>query len=120
MPTTDVAHELAVKFPSAGRSPEFTRLYAELLEALPPDTLPGVERLVRLAEQAAEQAGYSEMWALVDNIAQHFPGFGPAIRAVARHLLEDVRRDDCGVRRDERQAAEWVACVGAVPIDPAA
>ena len=120
MTTTDVAHDLAVKFPSAGRSPEFVRLYAELFEALPPGMLPGVEQLVRLAEQAAEQSGYSEAWTLVDNIAQHFPGFGPAIRAVAHHLLEDVRRGDCGVRRDERQPSEWVACVGSVPIDPAA
>ena len=56
-----IAHDLAVKFPSAGESPEFTRLYAELLETLPPGSVPGVEQLVRLAEQAAEQTGYSEM-----------------------------------------------------------
>ena len=120
MRTTDVAHDLTVKFPSAGESPEFVRLYAALLEALPPSSMPGVEQLVRLAEQAAEQTGYSEMWTLVDNIAEHFPGFGPAIRAVAHHLLEDVRQGDCGVRRDERQPSEWVDCVGSVSIDPAA
>ena len=36
MSTTDVAHDLAVKFPTAGESPEFVRLYAELLETLAP------------------------------------------------------------------------------------
>ena len=115
-----IAHDLAVKFPAAGRSPEFVRLYAELRGALPPATLERLEELVRTAERQAEQAGYSEAWALVDNIAQHFPGFGPVIRAVARHLLEDVRRGDCGARWDERQPAEWVECVGLVPVDPTA
>ena len=114
----DIAHELAVKFPSAGQSPEFATLYTELRGTVPPATVERVERLIQMAELAAERAGYAEAWTLVDNIAEHFPGFGAAIRAVARHLLEDVRRDDCGVRRDERQPHTWVECRGAVPTGP--
>ena len=57
---------------------------------------------------------------MVDAIARHFPGFAPAIHAVARHLIEASRSSDCGIRQDERQPAAWIECVGAVPVDPPA
>ena len=49
--TDDIAHELAVKFPSAGESPEFARLYAEPRGTVPPATFEAVEELVRMAER---------------------------------------------------------------------
>ena len=120
MPTTDVAHDAEVTFPLGSRSPEFVELYAELRDTLDPDAWARVRKMVTLAEQKAGEVEYESVWQMVDAIARHFPAFGPAIRAVAQHLIEASRSSDCGVRRDERQAAEWVACVGSVPIDPAA
>lgn len=114
MPTAEQVHDAQVKFPEGSRWPEFIELYGQLREALEPATLARVEQLVQAAEHEAVSSGYEEAWALVDNVARYFPAFRPAIRAVARHLFEDVKRDDCGVRLDDRMPAEWVPCVGGV------
>ncbi|MCC6178059.1 MAG: hypothetical protein IT305_22380 [Chloroflexi bacterium] len=48
-----------------------------------------VRDLVRLEADAPILGLLDETDRLVDGLARHFPAFGPAIRAVARHLVYD-------------------------------
>ena len=120
MPTAEQMHDAEVTFPLGSRSPEFVELYAQLRDTLDPDAWARVRKMVTLTEQQAGEREYASVWEMVDAIARHFPGFAPAIRAVAQHLIEASCSSDCGVRWDERQPAEWLPCAGPVPIDPAA
>jgi hypothetical protein len=124
-PTTDrageqVAHEVRVKFTSAGTCPQFLELYPRLLEALSPEQWGLVSRAIVLAQQAESDKENDELWALVDGVARHFPGFGPAIRATARHIFEAGAPEDCGVLGDAlspdgRPGGAWVECLGPTP-----
>jgi hypothetical protein len=84
------------------------RLWLELT----PEQYGLVRELVRLESDAPVPGLDDETERVVEALARHFPGMGPAIRAVARHLIEsgliyeDGNPGDCCqeslLRRDER------------------
>ena len=115
-----IAHKARVTFPSAGKDPAFVALYAEAREARDARQWELVSRMIAQAERATADVEHDELWALVDGIARHFPAFGPAIHATARHLFDAASPRDCGVLGDElgsdgRPAREWVECLGPGP-----
>jgi hypothetical protein len=60
------------------------RLWLELT----PEQYGRVRELVRLEVDTPVPGLDDEAERLVEALARHFPGFGPAIRAVAQHLVE--------------------------------
>ena len=118
MPTTDVVHEAAVKFPIASKAPGFAGLYERLRGVLGPEPWAQLKELLRQAEQAAADLETEAIYSTADGIARHFPGLGPAIRAVAQHTLEASSRRDCGAQWDEAIPYEWVGCLGPVAAGP--
>ena len=61
------------------------RLWLELT----PEQYRLVRELIQLESDAPIHGLLDESERLVEGLASHFPGLGPAIRAVARHLIED-------------------------------
>ena len=61
------------------------RLWLELT----PEQYRLVRELIRLEVDAPVPGLDDEAERLVEALARHFPGFGPAIRSVARHLIDD-------------------------------
>jgi hypothetical protein len=55
---------------------------------------------------------------LVEGVARHFPGFAPAIRAVAQHLVESDTgtSDRCGLGPKPNVSYLW-DCSGPVPVN---
>lgn len=60
------------------------RLWLELT----PELYQLVRELIRLEVDAPVPGLDDEAERLIEGLACHFPGFGPAIRAVAQHLIE--------------------------------
>jgi hypothetical protein len=48
-----------------------------------------VRELIRLEADAPIEGLLDESDRLIEGLANHFPGMGPAIRAVARHIIDD-------------------------------
>jgi hypothetical protein len=73
------------------------RLWLELT----PEQYQLVRELIRLEVDAPVPGLDDETERVVDGLAAHFPAFGPAIRAVAQHLIEqgaiyeDGDQSDC-------------------------
>jgi uncharacterized protein YllA (UPF0747 family) len=104
-------------------APSAPRLRIEELERrLRRDLSPAQLALVMQLKDAVADATGDERdeWVdrLVEGIARHFPGFGPAIRAVAQHLVESDTgaSDRCGLGLKPNVAYLW-DCSGPVPVD---
>ena len=113
-PDRGPSHDAAVRF-RAGRLPEFTETYTRLHSLVGPESWELVLRLLDLTEETGEDAGNSAVVAMIHDLAQHFPGLAPAIRAVGRHIVETGRPEDCGVRWEDQNAnggPGWVGCLG--------
>ena len=61
------------------------RLWLELT----PEQYRLVRQLIQLESDAPIDGLLDETERLVEGLASHFPGLAPAIRAVARHVVED-------------------------------
>ena len=74
---------------------------------------PAVFELLNAKDQAWGEEIDLEVYAMIDGIAAHFPAFGPAIRAVGRHIYETGSPEDCGlmIGQDEERHQRG-ACVG--------
>lgn len=73
---------------SNGKTPQDIdrRLWLELT----PEQYALVRELIRLEADAPIEGLLDESDRLIEGLVSHFPGMGPAIRAVARHIIEDA------------------------------
>jgi len=55
---------------------------------------------------------------MIDGVARHLPGVGPAIRALAQHVIDDsgatAGSPRCGITWNERSPSVWTGCAGPI------
>ena len=102
----------------ASRLPEFAPLYAAFRATLSDEQRATLKELLDLAERQANEWQYGYFWDVIDGVARHLPGVGPAIRALAQHVIDDSGATDgsprCGITWNERTPSVWTGCAGPI------
>ena len=102
----------------AGRLPAFPPLYAAFRATLSDEQGATLKELLDLAEEQANDWHHGHFWDTIDGVARHLPGVGPAIRALAQHVIDDsgatAGSPRCGITWNERIPSVWTGCAGPV------
>ena len=102
------------------REAEVTHLLEALRHELPAEQYARVHALHILTDDAATDRATHWQDHLIECLMAHFPGFAPAIRAVAAHVGEHVAHPDCCARARPIQPLTYtVICTRRHPHPPA-